>query len=130
MARNHAKRSGALMLAKGAGETIRHRPHQVSEECALSGFDEYIGRHSGRWAKVLDLVAYVSLVETHPDDKRVSPYGVLFTVSGHPLTGGGICRYIHNLALDHRRQALIQSRQPNQGALLLPDVCYFIRAYS
>jgi hypothetical protein len=45
------------------------------------------------------------------------------------LVCNDIRRQIYNLGFDHRRQALVQRREPDERSLVHFDVRYFVRIY-
>ena len=79
--------------------------------------------------KVIDLFARVLLVEMDTHDERIASHRLLLAGPPQVLVCNDIRRQIYNLGFDHRRQALVQRREPDERSLVHFDVRYFVRIY-
>src|SRR5713226_2855884 len=118
------------VLAECTREAIDDGPHQVIEEGALPGLYEDIRRHSGGRPEILYLLTCIPLIEQHSHDERIPPCRIRLACVARAQVGHDISREINHFALDHWRQPLIQSRQPDERVLSLIHVCDFVRLYT
>jgi hypothetical protein len=79
--------------------------------------------------KVIDLFARVLFVKMDTHDERIASHRLLLAGPPQVLVCNDIRRQIYNLGFDHRRQALVQRREPDERPLVHFDVRYFVRIY-
>src|SRR3954452_18649732 len=113
-----------------AQEAVEDRLHDVLEKSALTGLDVNVGRHPGCRNEFRDAPEYIVWVETHANDivtTRVG-LGACFSLDLQ-LLRQGVCGDIDDARSNHRGDALIQCRQPDQRLLPYADMRNILRVY-
>src|SRR4030088_1694727 len=104
-------------FAESAGETVQDRLHDVLEKSTLSGLDVNVGGHPGRWDEFRHAPENIILVQAHPHDIEFPTRVTVGACFGLHLLRQGVRRHVNDARPDHRRDALVERRQPHQGLL-------------